>query len=69
MHLDMRHLGLHAAATLMTLMALLCLLTGGAMAMLVDGLLSLPAGGAVAAATFQVLRRPVGRTAGRLLDR
>jgi hypothetical protein len=69
MHLDMRHLGLHAAAALMTLLGVLCVLTGGAAALLVDGLLSLPAAGVAAAATFQALRRPVGRTAGRLLDR
>jgi hypothetical protein len=65
----MRHLDLHAAAALLTLMALICLIAPVGVIVLLDGTLALPVALVAAFATFQALRVPVGRTAGRLLER
>jgi hypothetical protein len=59
----------HAALVLLALLLALCLLAGYAATVLVDGTLGAPVAVLCAAATFQALRAPVGRTAGRLLDR
>ena len=65
----LRHLGLHAAAGLMTLLAAACLAAGAATATAVGGPLALPAAALAAGATFQALRVPVGRAASWMLDR
>jgi hypothetical protein len=65
----LRHIGLHAAAALMTLMAIACLAAGAAAATVVGGPLALPTAAASALATFQALRVPVGRAATWMLDR
>jgi hypothetical protein len=64
-----RHIGFHAAAALMTLLAVACVAAAVAVAMVVDGVLALPAAVAAAGATFQALRVPVGRAASWLIDR
>jgi hypothetical protein len=65
----LRHIGVHGAAALMTLMVVLCLAAGAAAVALVDGVLGLPLAVLAAVATFQALRVPVGRAASWLLDR
>jgi hypothetical protein len=69
MRRPLRHIGLHAAAALMTLMAIACLAAGGVVASVVGGAPALPAAALAAVATFQALRMPVGRAAAWLLDR
>jgi len=64
----MRHLQLHAAAALITLMALICLIPAAGAVILFDSIAALPLGLLAAFATFQALRVPVGRKAGRLLE-
>ena len=66
---SLRHLGLHAAAALMALLAAACLAVAAATATAVGGTLALPAAAVAAGATFQALRVPVGRAAGWMLDR
>ena len=66
---SLRHLGLHAAAALMTLLAAACLAVAAATATAVGGTLALPAAAVAAGATFQALRVPVGRAASWMLDR
>jgi hypothetical protein len=63
-----RHIGLHAAAALMTLLAAACLAVAVTVAVVVDGPLTIPAAVVAGGATFQALRVPVGRAASRLLD-
>ena len=65
----LRHLGLDAAAALMTLMAIVCLGTAVATATLLGGVLGLPIAALAAVVTFQALRVPVGRASSWLLDR
>jgi hypothetical protein len=65
----MRHLSLHAAGALMTLMALMCLIAPAGVIVLLDSAIAVPVALVAAVATFQALRVPVGRTAGRLLER
>ncbi|MEA2284748.1 MAG: hypothetical protein QOJ21_791 [Solirubrobacteraceae bacterium] len=65
----MRHLDFHAAAALMTLMALICLIPPAGLIVLLDSAVAIPAAIVAAFVTFQALRVPVGRTAGRLLER
>ena len=65
----MRHLDSHAAAALMTLMALICLVPPAGLIVLLDSAVAIPAAIVTAFVTFQALRVPVGRTAGRLLER
>ena len=65
----LRHLGLHAAAALMALLAAICLAVAAATATAVGGTLALPAAAVAAGATFQALRVPVGRAASWMLDR
>jgi hypothetical protein len=64
----LRHIGVPAAALLMTLMAAICLAAAGAAVAVVDGPLALPFAAAAAGATFQALRVPVGRAASWLID-
>ena len=66
---SLRHLGLHAAAALMALLAAACLAVAAATATAVSGTLALPAAAVAAGATFQALRVPVGRAASWMLDR
>ena len=66
---SLRHLGLHAAAALMTLLAAACLAAGAMAATAIGGTLALPAAAVAAGATFQALRVPVGRAASWMLDR
>ena len=66
---SLRHLGLHAAAALMALLAAACLAVAAATATAVGGTLALPAAAVAAGATFQALRVPVGRAASWILDR
>ena len=65
----LRHLGLHAATALVTLLAAACLAAGAVTAATVGGPLALPAAALAAGATFQALRVPVGRAASWMLDR
>lgn len=69
MRRPLRHIGLHAAAALMTVMAIACLAAGAAAASVVGGPAALPAAALAAVATFQALRVPVGRAATWMLDR
>jgi hypothetical protein len=64
----LRHIGVPAAAVLMTLMAALCLAAAGAAIAVVDGTLALPLAALAALMTFQALRVPVGRAASWLID-
>jgi hypothetical protein len=64
-----QHIELHAAAALITLLAVACVAAAVAVAIVVDGPLELPAAAIAGAATFQALRVPVGRAASWLLDR
>jgi len=66
---SLRHLGLHAAAALMALLAAACLAVAAATATAVGGTLALPAAAVAAGATFKALRVPVGRAASWMLDR
>jgi len=66
---SLRHLGLHAAAALMALLAAACIAVAAATATAVGGTLALPAAAVAAGATFQALRVPVGRAASWMLDR
>jgi hypothetical protein len=63
-----RHIGLHAAAALMTLLAVACLAAAVAVAVVLDGPVALPAAALAGVVTFQALRVPVGRAATWLLD-
>jgi hypothetical protein len=58
----------HTAAGLLTLLVALCLTAAVGVATVVEGPLGVAGGVLAAAATFQLLRVPVGRTAGRLLE-
>ncbi|MEA2248358.1 MAG: hypothetical protein QOH46_2887 [Solirubrobacteraceae bacterium] len=53
----------------MTLMALMCLIAPAGVIVLLDSAIAVPVALVAAVATFQALRVPVGRTAGRLLER
>jgi hypothetical protein len=64
----MRHLDAHAAAALMTLLALICLIPPAGIIVLLDSAVAIPVAIVAAFVTFQALRVPVGRTAGRLLE-
>jgi hypothetical protein len=64
----LRRIGPSAAATLMALLAALCLTAAVAAAVLVGGPAGLALGALAAAATFQALRVPVGRAASWLID-
>jgi hypothetical protein len=64
----LRHIGVPAAAVLMTLMAAVCLAAAAAALAVVEGPLTLPFAAIAAGATFQALRVPVGRAASWLID-
>jgi hypothetical protein len=65
----MRQLNFHAAGALMTLLALICLIPPAGVIVLLDSLFAIPVALVAAVLIFQALRVPVGRTAGRLLER
>jgi hypothetical protein len=64
----LRHIGVPAAAALMTLMAAVCLAAAGAALAVLDGPVALPAAAVAAGGIFQALRVPVGRAASWLID-
>jgi hypothetical protein len=64
----LRHIGVPAAAALMTLMAALCLAAAAAALAFVDGPVAFALAAAAAGGTFQALRVPVGRAASWLVD-
>jgi hypothetical protein len=64
----LRHIGVPAAAVLMTLMAAVCLAAAAAALAVVSGPVALPFAAIAAGATFQALRVPVGRAASWLID-
>jgi hypothetical protein len=64
----LRHIGVPAAAVLMTLMAAVCLAAAAAALAVVEGPVALPFAAIAAGATFQALRVPVGRAASWLID-
>jgi hypothetical protein len=64
----LRHIGPSAAATLMVVLAAVCLTAAITAAAVVGGPAGLALGALAAAATFQALRVPVGRAASWLVD-
>jgi hypothetical protein len=65
----LRRIGPSAAATLIAVLAAVCLTAAIAAAAVVGGSAGLALGALAAAATFQALRVPVGRAASWLVDR